>query len=272
MDLRYWARALRSFARHARSKAFLAEVLTAGLRADEAPQALPINFVKTYPDAKQQTVPMGDVRFRLWNMDPYEQFALGALAGLRQPRRIFEIGTFDGSTTLLLARMVPTAQIYTLDLPLGTVDGTNDLALAKVDGAGSRFRDAPEADRITQIYGDSRQFDFSPYYGKMDMVVVDGGHDADCVSADTESAFKLVSPEGVVVWDDYTPRWPDVIAAVDGAAKRHDVLVAQLRHTELALYDATKTKPSDYAPRRKPSNRPQPIQSAARGPGAGFGP
>jgi predicted O-methyltransferase YrrM len=260
MDIGYWGKALRSFARHARRKAFLAEVLSAGLKADEAPQALLINFMKTYPDAKQQTVPMGDVRFRLWNMDPYEQFALGALAGLRQPERIFEIGTFDGSTTLLLARMVPTAQIYTLDLPPGTVDGTNDLALAKVDGAGSRFKGAPEAARITQLYGDSRRFDFSPYYGKMDLVVVDGGHEADCVTADTESALKMVSPQGAVVWDDYTTRWPDVIGAVDGAAKRHGLLVARLAHTEFALYDATKTKESDYAPRQKPRGR---LQAAA---------
>ena len=178
-------------------------MLTAGLRADEAPAALPISFMRSYPEAKLQTVPMGDVRYRLWNMDPLEQFSLAALAGLRRPQRMLEIGTFDGSTTLLLARMVPTAQIYTLDLPLGHHDGTNEVALAKVDGAGSRFKGRPEADRITQLYGDSRLFDFSPYYRQMDLVVVDGSHEADCVTADSENALRIVKSDGVVVWDDY---------------------------------------------------------------------
>jgi predicted O-methyltransferase YrrM len=246
MDAQFWAKALRSFARNSRNKSFLQEVVTAGLKADSAPRAVPVNFVRIYPEAKQQTVPMGDVRYRIWNMDPLEQYCLAALAGVRRPERIFEIGTFDGATTLLLARMVPNAQIYTLDLPPEVADGGNKLALARVNGAGSRFRDAPEADRITQLYGDSREFDFSPYYGKMDLVVVDGSHEADCVTADTESALRMVTPEGLVVWDDYAPGWPHVVKAVDGAAERHDLFVVRLLNTEIALYDATRTKTVDH--------------------------
>jgi len=246
MDARFWAKALRSFARHARNKSFLQQVMTAGLKADSAPKATVASFVKVYPEAKKQIVPMGDVRYRVWNMDPYEQFCLAALAGLRQPKRIFEIGTFDGSTTMLLARMLPQAQIYTLDLPPEDADGANKMALAKVNGAGSRFRDAPEGDRITQLYGDSRHFDFSPYFGTMDLVVVDGSHEADCVGADTESALRLVTDEGLVVWDDYSPGWPDVVKAVDDAAERHGILVTRFHNTETALYDATRTSASDH--------------------------
>ncbi len=262
MNAHYWGRAVRSFARHARNKAFLQEVLTAGLRADEEPKALPVPFIRSYREAKQQVVPMGDVRYGMWNMDPLEQFSLAALAGIRQPEHIFEIGTFDGATTMLLARMVPQAQIYTLDLPPDHVDGLNDIALAGVDGAGSRFRDTSAAQRITQLYGDSRVFDFSPYYKKMDMVVVDGGHEADCVSADTENALKMVSSDGIVVWDDYTLRWPAVIKAVDDAALRHSLLVARLINTEIALYDATRSEPADYFPRR---NRPVRSQTVGSG-------
>src|SRR5580658_10502991 len=101
MNLHYWGKAVRSFARNARNKAFLREVLTAGLRADEEPKALPVPFIRSYREAMHQVVPMGDVRYRMWNMDPLEQFSLAALAGVRQPERIFEIGTYDGSTTML---------------------------------------------------------------------------------------------------------------------------------------------------------------------------
>jgi predicted O-methyltransferase YrrM len=255
MDMAYWSKAFRSFARNSRSKDFLRQVFTAGLRADAAPKALPVNFIRSYPEAKRQIVPMGDVRYRLWNMDPLEQYCLASLAGLRQPERIFEIGTFDGGTTLMLARMVPHARVYTLDLPPDHQDGINEVALARVDGAGSRFRDAPEGDRIAQLFGDSREFDFTPYYGKMDMVVVDGGHEADCVTADTENALNMVSPGGVVVWDDYSPQWIDVVKAVDDAARRRGVLVARLVNTEIALYDATRTKPADYVPVKKEWSR-----------------
>ncbi len=119
------------------------------------------------------------------------------------------------------------------------------MALSKVDGAGSRFRDAPEKDRITQLYGDSRRFDFSPYFGAMDLVVVDGSHEADCVTADTESALKMVTAEGLVVWDDYSLRWPDVVKAIDDAAERRGILVRRLHNTEIALYDATRANDPD---------------------------
>jgi predicted O-methyltransferase YrrM len=266
MDARFWVKAFRSLVRHSRDKEFLGQVLTAGLRADAAPKAVTVNFMKSYPSAKHQTVPLGDVRFRLWNMDPFEQFTLGALAGLRQPRRIFEIGTFDGSTTLLLARMVPAAQIYTLDLPPEHTDGVNDRALARVDGAGSRFRDRPEAERITQLYAESRRFDFGPYRGDMDMVVVDGSHDSECVTPDTANALRMVTSDGVVVWDDYTPRWPDVIAAVDDAAARHGLVVVRLANTELALYDATRPKAEDYVARKRAGSTRPADRSAVESP------
>ena len=225
--------------------------MTAGLKADKAdtaPEAVWVNFIRSYPEAKKQTVPMGDVRYRLWNMDPLEQYCLAALAGVRQPKRIFEIGTFDGATTLLLARMVPAARIYTLDLPPDSDKGGNELPLARVNGAGSRFRSVPEGSRITQLYGDSREFDFSPYYATMDLVVVDGSHEADCVTVDTENALKMVSPDGVVMWDDYAPKWPHVVKAVDGAAERHGLLTVRLLNTEIALYDSTRRTMTDYLP------------------------
>jgi hypothetical protein len=56
------------------------------------------------------------------------------------------------------------------------------------------------------------------------MVIVDGGHEEDCVSADTLNAMKLVRRGGIVVWDDYTPGWPAVVASVDSLpsdVKRH---------------------------------------------------
>src|SRR2546428_10219387 len=49
---------------------------------------------------------------------PVELFCLGALVRASGPRAIFEIGTFDGTTTLQLALNSPDdAVVWTLDLP-----------------------------------------------------------------------------------------------------------------------------------------------------------
>jgi len=37
-----------------------------------------------------------------------------------------------------------------------------------------------------------------------DFCFIDGGHTFECIKADTENALKVLSPNGVIVWDDYT--------------------------------------------------------------------
>jgi predicted O-methyltransferase YrrM len=241
MDARSWRQALGSLARNLRHKAFVQELVMSGLRFDAAPKAALVPFFKMYPEASNQVVPMGDVQYSKWNMDPIEQYYLGAIAQVRRPQKIFEIGTFDGATSLFLARVVPDARIYTLDLPQEDL-ADKKLALGRAHArAASRFGSTAEADRITQLYGDSREFDFSPYYDKIDLVIVDGSHEADCVIPDTENALRMVAPGGMVVWDDYVPRRSSLVAAVDNAAKRHGLLIIRLRDTGFAVYDTTKS-------------------------------
>ncbi len=239
MDTRYWRRALGSFARNLRYKAFIREVAESGLRFDEVGQAVQAYFFEMYPEARGQVVPMGDVCFRSWNMDPVEHYCLAAIAAVREPKKIFEIGTYDGASSLLLARTVPNAQIYTLDLPAEALERKS--VKRAQDRASENFSSAPEGDRITQLYGDSQVFDFSPYYNQVDLVIVDGGHHADCVNPDTENALRMVAAGGMVVWDDYVPRFPDVVTAVDNAAKRHGLFVMRLAPTDFAIYDTTKS-------------------------------
>ena len=45
-------------------------------------------------------VAMGDMTYRVSNMDPFELYCLAAIARIRRPRTIFEVGTYDGATTL----------------------------------------------------------------------------------------------------------------------------------------------------------------------------
>ena len=247
MNIRYWGRALRSLGRHLPQKQFTKEWLTAGLAADDAPRALSAHFFDVYPEIEGSRIPMGDVEYRIFNMDPLEQYCLASIAAVVQPRTIFEIGTYDGTTTLLLARAAPEASLFTLDLPPDSRQDTDidphgamEAAFSKVGGVGSRFRNAPESARITQLYGDSRTFDFSEYLGRMDLVLVDGAHVYEVARTDSENALLMLTPRGIAVWDDYAPQWQGVVQAVDEAASRHGKTMWRLLPTELAIYDPSK--------------------------------
>jgi hypothetical protein len=249
MDLRYIGRGVRALARNVHHKTFIKSVLDAALVADFVlPQATTVPFLVAYPEAQRFRVPLGDVTYRTFNMDPMEQYCVTAIAAIRRPKRIFEFGTYDGATTLLLARAAPEAEIFTVDLPpskFGSPESSLPLQLRAepaVSGdpwrvVGSCFRGTPEEGRITQLLCDSRTFDPGPFLGTVDMVVVDGGHDEDCVSADTANAFQMVSPQGVVVWDDYSPLWAHVVRTVDDLSARLGRPVIRVANTELAIHD-----------------------------------
>jgi hypothetical protein len=50
-----------------------------------------------------------------------------------------------------------------------------------------------------------RKFNYFPYLNKMDMVIVDGGHDYVTVKNDTEAAFEMVQGKdcACIAWHDY---------------------------------------------------------------------
>lgn len=236
MDGRYWLSALAAFARSARRPGFLADVARSGLTLERQGKAPVVSMLGAYPEIAGLTVDLGAISFRKQNMDPLERFFLAALVALRQPTLIFEIGTFDGSTTLLLARNAPGAQVLTLDLgadQFGQATVRAEADNVRAGGIGSKFIGTPEAMRITQLFGDSRSFDFEDWYGRADLVVIDGGHEYDRASADTRTAQQLVNSGGVIVWDDYLPQWPGVVRAVDetGASAVH------IARTGLAVLD-----------------------------------
>lgn len=232
MDRRYWTDAARAFVRHLRTPGFAKGIAVSGLRADLEPEAPVVQFLDAYPELE---VELGAVTYRRSNLDPMEQYVLGALARLKQPKRVFEIGTYDGATTLLLARNCD-AEILTLDLPperAAVIASVVEEERNVTEGVGGRFRGEPEAERITQLLGDSRMLDFSPWYGTVDLVLIDAGHDYESAKADTETALKLLSPNGVAVWDDYQIGWPGVVRAVEETG----VAVVRIAGTDFAVYD-----------------------------------
>lgn len=126
---------------------------------------------------------------------------------------LFEIGTFDGRTSLNLAFSSPkNCKVFTLDLEPGTsteysLDNSErhmvekELSRERIE----KYRESHQLiiQKINQLYGDSAKFDFSPYYNSCSLVFVDGSHVYDYAVSDTKEALKMVAKGGVIIWHDY---------------------------------------------------------------------
>lgn len=158
---------------------------------------------------------------------------------------IIEIGTFDGRTTLNLAvNSDPTTPIFTLDLPpeLATKfaldHGERKFVEKPVPGERYRRASPPWQDstaKITQLLGDSGTFDWSAHFGKAGLVFVDGSHAYDYAKHDTEMAFKMVAPGGMVLWHDYGV-WEGVTRALEELEAERKLGLKQVRGTSLVFW------------------------------------
>ena len=157
-----------------------------------------------------------------WSLHAADQLVLQAIVAGRGVRTAFEIGTFNGGTTRVLAEALPEdGQVWTLDLPPADFDATQAPEAFKGADVGRVYASSPAVSKITQLLGNSASFDFSPYYGKCDLVLVDGGHEYEHGVDDTRTAYRLVAPGGVILWDDFQPYWHGLVRGiVDAAGKR----------------------------------------------------
>ena len=142
---------------------------------------------------------------------------------------VLEFGTFTGRTAYNLA-LNTTDKVYTVDIGGNagrTADADSNVARTSYPEyvPGEVFVNDPKMrGRIELIIGDSRRLDFSRFYGKMGMVIVDGGHSYEAAKSDTQNALRMVRPGGIVVWDDYGDFWPGVRAAVDELIDSHKLM------------------------------------------------
>lgn len=158
--------------------------------------------------------PGGSVSIRILPLKPWDTHyddivALCALARKLQPRRILEIGTARGRTTLLLADNCPDAEVITYDID---------------PEAGSYFKSlTPPQARIRAITCDFQNDAATLRTGaKFDFIFIDANHVESAVQADSELAFDLLAPGGIIAWHDYSNsdylfgynRVPEVLSAL----------------------------------------------------------
>lgn len=177
-------------------------------------------------------VELGNIHTEQWQVSTMELATITKIAKARDARHIFEIGTFDGRTTLNLHYNCPEATIHTVDLPPD---------LKRFPGgiqAGQLFKDAlGEANPITQIYCNSQTYDFSAFYGSQDLIFIDADHEYNGVKIDTNTALRLLQGrEGIIIWHDYAA-WPGVTQCLHEVSEliASDVDLFWIKDTSLAV-------------------------------------
>lgn len=163
---------------------------------------------------------------------------------------LFEIGTFDGRTTLNLALNSPhNCKVLTLDLPK-EMESVNKLVpgeekFVNKKSSGFRFKKyfkekAHFVNKIKQLYGDSADFDFEPYFNRCSMVFVDGSHSYNNVISDSKNAVNMVKPGGVVIWHDYGV-WDEVTKALEEFSDIHSLNLTHIETSSLVFWKKTIT-------------------------------
>jgi predicted O-methyltransferase YrrM len=176
------------------------------------------------------------------------------LVAARRPRKVLEIGSFRGLTTLNIAMNTPDAEIHTLDLPpdfdpTQTQFENHDANIIRARGF-YHYDGREEASRIHQHYGDTATFDYEEIGGGVDFCLIDAAHSYAYVRNDTAKALALMTADGLLLWHDYGRN--DFLADPEDAwgvtrflHEIKDVGVCVLQGTSLgilALSDASRQK------------------------------
>lgn len=121
------------------------------------------------------------------------------------PKTFFEIGTSSGGGTKIICQAMglrlffnwkKDRKVFSIDVPRGT--DPKKIYPGAEDGH-PRFPGHKCHLPFTQVFGDSLNFDFSPYY-PIEGWFIDGKHDYQYAKNDTEQALK--SNPKIIIWHD----------------------------------------------------------------------
>ena len=172
----------------------------------------------------------------------YESYLLASIVQYVRPQILFEFGTFEGRTTLQLAlNSPPDAVVYTLDLPENQGSTRYRLSFPEENRlrslpVGGFFQSCTVSGKIRQLFADSATADYKALQGSVDFIFVDADHGYNYVKSDSENAFSMRSPRGVILWHDYGSRWKDVTMWLRDVATYGRKSIYHLEGTNLAVY------------------------------------
>lgn len=110
--------------------------------------------------------------------------------------RYLEVGVYEGRSLLWMSENVltdPSTELVAVDLFAGDYEATFDHNIAT----------SPASGRISKHKGPSADVLRDASLGKFDIIYIDGSHTADDVLADAVLSWGLLSPGGLIIFDDY---------------------------------------------------------------------
>lgn len=208
--------------------------------------------IKTLIDISGSLAPIAPIeeRWESGNMAAFELSVICALVSKNKPTNTFEFGTFNGRTTLNIARNIPLAsKIFTLDISANNEKPAlacdpQDYSFINRAHKTLYFHNTPYAEKITTIKGDSATFDLSPLFNTMDVVLIDGSHSPQYVKNDTEAALKLIgNNKGIIIWHDYNGIYWKGVTSVLNDYYNNDARFASvfsIENTSLAVLEVNR--------------------------------
>lgn len=187
-----------------------------------------IYLTELFPGIENIMVPIGVINEASAHTNQVSMIYVVAIAKFLKSKRIFEFGTWIGKTTYYLSFASDNTTIFTLDLPPEQASAG--------ENTGCYFRGTNKERVIKQIYCNSLDFDPSPYRKSMDLIFIDGGHTYKEVENDTLKAFEMLAPRGVIIWDDYEPKNPDIVKFLANFSQNKNTQLFHIRKTSLIVY------------------------------------
>lgn len=241
LQLRYLATTLRSpgHARYFWSELFHAATVTHRSLAAAEKHGLPsATAEEVLPGISQTPFSVVDFRQEYGGVSYAEARLLAASIQLLQPTSLFELGTFNGATTrLLVLNALPDARVTTIDLPpehsLRKDRATVDVSPQEV---GALYRGTAEEQRIDQLYGNTLEFDFSPYDRSVDWIFIDAAHTYEAVLSDSRNALRMIRPGGIIFWHDVSLKFEGNCLALSQISETAPI--HHLAGTSLAVHRA----------------------------------
>jgi hypothetical protein len=157
--------------------------------------------------------------FTMPEINGWLTFQEGAeLARLAKGKRVLEIGSYFGLSTVCLARTA--GEVVSID----THDGRGtEIPQNTFPAFETNLRRYDVDHKVRWTVG---TVDDAHELGDFDLVFIDGGHDAESVGRDIAFALRSLAPNGLIAFHDYKSADPDVTQAVDALLGNGATLVS----------------------------------------------
>jgi predicted O-methyltransferase YrrM len=207
-------------------------------------QIIEVYLSELFPGIEKVWIPVGAINEETGHANHVDLLYVSAIARHLQCRNLFEFGTYLGRTSYHLTYASEGATVYTLNL-----HPDKDSRVAPY--LGKYFHSTDREPFITQILGDSREFDTTPYRKKMDFIFVDGDHSYETVKNDTIKALEMLAPGGTIIWHDYAAKNPGLVEFFKEFTQdqplfriKHTCLLLHLDGTDPLTIELSKMRPS----------------------------